>query len=131
MAGILGAAIALIVLLALPSAASAHPGHHDRDSRATTAEVEPALSRSIAKAEKVTAELRRVTANDNTKSPPCGDLSCCEKASCAACCVVIVGTTAMVEPVWAALPRPMADSPAPSGTGPGDLSRPPRSLALI
>jgi hypothetical protein len=128
LAGILGAAVALIVLFAMPSVANAHAGHHDTGAQITspnTAKPEPVAIQAF---EQVTAEARSYTADADTAAPPCNSVTCCKKA-CAACGLAIADVVAAFDPVWTSLHTVMPQMRAPGGIRPDDLSRPPKSLA--
>lgn len=124
MAGILGAAIALIVALALPSLAHAHAGHHH--APVTAAPVE-----SAATAETAAIPVRILTMRtDRDAASPCGGLTCCTKA-CSACCVALSGSPLIVEPLWVVVAAAPPDVRVPAPAGPDDLSRPPKFLSRI
>jgi hypothetical protein len=128
MAAILGPAIALIVLVAMPSAATAHAGHHDRGAQTAAFDIAKAKPVTFQAREPAPVEARAYTAVADAPAPPCDGVSCCKKA-CAACGLAIPSAADAFEPVWTGLSTPLPDMRAFGDVRPEDLSRPPKSLA--
>jgi hypothetical protein len=130
MTGILGAAIALIILFAAPSAAFAHAGHMDTGAFAN----QVAAPNSEQKSEvKMTSSVQHVVtlgAASDQVLLPCNGISCCKTASCAGC-GILLSAAPPLEPVWIALPHASSEMRAPRGQGPSDLTRPPRPFAHV
>lgn len=125
----LGAAISLIVLFAVPSLAQAHAGHHQAElPMAASVLVLQADTISATQAETLAVFVQSKDQMPGKDNSGCGGLSCCGSAPCPSCASVISLNNADLEPHSVSSVSLPHNAPAVAGIGPQDLSRPPKSF---
>lgn len=126
---IVASAIVAIASFAMPSLAQAHAGHHHHHAAASILAADTASSEAEPAAqdrhEVVSAGLAGAA---DQGTPACGGILCCGNTFCASCASVLAAQAAPLEPLTGTATAYLHDPGVPSGTGPSDLSRPPRSF---
>jgi hypothetical protein len=143
-AQLVGFAVLLAALLAMPQAAMAHPGHthgiHVSAAHAHTTHVQTADA-----GERIADGSGTSQANPDTRAEqsltaathgatgeaadlPCS-LGCCTQNSCATCFSLVAPTPLLMQPPALSIKMSLAANPQPPGIDGRSLHRPPRSFA--
>ncbi len=126
---VLGAAVSVIVLFAVPSLAYAHAGHHHSEAPAAQSVPSPQADAGSATQGKQLASFSESKDQAPAKSSSgCVGLSCCGNAPCPACASLIPINNTDLEPLRISAVSPPHNGLAVAGIGPQDLSRPPKSF---
>jgi len=120
-----GAAIALIAVLALPSLAQAHPGHHEPSISISMSATDADIVAADVQTSQYTAS---ISADAGKVKDFCGGILCCGNAPCAACFFIIAPLPTTLDPLASGADCPMIERSVPPSFGQNDLSRPPRSF---
>ena|SRR5258705_8053022 len=132
-AGLLAAMACMIMLFALPSRADAHAGHGGHALAVSTSvpESEPIAS-SDETSKTIPPNLRLVVsaADPATAQSPSGCVGgCCASASHACCAFTLSNPPSDDGPDWIRARACSATIPVPTGRGPTELRKPPKTFA--
>ena len=127
---VLGAAVSLIVLFAVPSLAQAHAGHyHEVEAPSAASASSPHADAGSAARVKHLASFAESQDQAPAKNAlGCGGLSCCGNAPCPACASLISINNTDLEPLGNSAVYLPHNGHAVTGINPKDLSRPPKSF---
>jgi hypothetical protein len=131
-AQLVGFAVLLAALFALPQVAQAHSGHAHAmhvHTQTQATDVSAAADHAIEQQVEQSLTAASQSAPRHADGSPCTDRGCCAQGSCAACfSLVAPAPPLMLPPSLAAVIGLMAN-PLPSGIAGPSLQRPPRSFA--
>jgi len=128
----LGAVIALIAFLAMPSTAEAHAGHAHATPAATSFDSVPISVDGIDFETRCASSAQHEVFAANAAAPqerPCNGVICCGKTVCAGCVSVILHEVALPQPPLSSSEPVTALMKAAFGIEPLGLKRPPRTFA--